>query len=177
MAVLTDGGNVLASEGDKPEEDDQEEARIPKIAARPYTPTKREREEHDATDLPYRSWCKHCVFGKGVHTPHFSSKDDGVSGTISVDYCFMGEEESDDVPGILIMWDHGHDMLWALPVESKGAHQYVVKWIVEMIERAGYGGLPITLKSDNEDSMIVVKRSVAIRRVAATVPIEFPVRE
>ena len=38
-----------------------EEMRKPKPAARPYTPTRAEVYEHEVTNLPYRSWCKHCV--------------------------------------------------------------------------------------------------------------------
>ena len=43
-----------------------EEVRKPKPAARPYTPTRAEVYGHEVTHLPYRSWCKHCVFGRGV---------------------------------------------------------------------------------------------------------------
>ena len=35
----------------------EEEVRIPKPAARPYTPTRAEINEHEVTHLPYRSWC------------------------------------------------------------------------------------------------------------------------
>ena len=41
-----------------------EEVGKPKPAARPYTPTRAEVYEHEVTHLLYRSWCKHCVFGR-----------------------------------------------------------------------------------------------------------------
>ena len=47
-----------------------DEVRKPSPAARPYTPTKAEVYEHEVTHLPYRTWCKHCVKGRGVSTPH-----------------------------------------------------------------------------------------------------------
>ena len=31
----------------------------------PKEPTKVEREEHEKTHLPFRSWCRHCVRGRG----------------------------------------------------------------------------------------------------------------
>ena len=43
-----------------------EEVRKPKPAARPYTPTRAEIYEHKVTHLPYMSWCRHCVHGRGV---------------------------------------------------------------------------------------------------------------
>ena len=31
----------------------------------PGEPSEEERREHNLTHLPYRSWCKHCVGGRG----------------------------------------------------------------------------------------------------------------
>ena len=129
---------------DYDEKDD--DARKPTVSSRPYTPTKKEREEHDATDLPYRSWCKHCVYGKGVHSPHVAGEQEETGrATVSLDYCFMGEEANDEIPPILVMWDSKSGMLWALPVDEEGPVGYVIKWCVEQLERAGYGGIAITL--------------------------------
>ena len=47
----------------------EEEVRKPKPAARPYTPTRAEIYEHEVTHLPYRSWCRHCVHGRGASLP------------------------------------------------------------------------------------------------------------
>ena len=35
----------------------------------PSMPSKAEREEHEKTHLPYRSWCRHCVLGRGKELP------------------------------------------------------------------------------------------------------------
>ena len=40
-----------------------EEARAPKLRRAPRGPTQLEREQHEATRLPYRDWCAHCVMG------------------------------------------------------------------------------------------------------------------
>ena len=45
--------------------EDKQDVRKPKPPTRPY-PTKAEIYEHEVTHLPYRSWCKHCVHGKGA---------------------------------------------------------------------------------------------------------------
>ena len=47
-----------------------EQAGRPKIWAVTRGPTKAEKEEHEATHLLYRAWCKHCVRGRGMKTPH-----------------------------------------------------------------------------------------------------------
>ena len=116
-----------------------DELRKPNPAARPYTPTKAEVYEHEVTHLPYRTWCKHCVRGRGVSTPHRKGcKEEKIGITISIDYCFMTGEEDPDLPGVLIMWDDNHECLWALPVESKGVVDWVLKYIVDKLDDIGY---------------------------------------
>ena len=37
-------------------------------------PTAREREEHEATHMPFRDWCTHCMTGTGRTHHHLSKK-------------------------------------------------------------------------------------------------------
>ena len=157
-----------------------EEVRKPKPANRPYTPTRMEIYEHEVTHLPYRNWCKHCVWGRGVSAPHPKpDKKEKIGITVSMDYCFMNGEEDEDpsLPGVLIIWDDNYECLWALPVESKGPVDWVVKWIVDKLDEIGYRGVAITLKSDQEPAIIALKRAVAAKRSGVTTPIDSPARE
>ena len=71
----------------------EEEVRKPKPAARPYTTTRAEIYEHEVTHLPYRSWCRHCVHGRGVSSPCVKPDYmEKIGITISIDYCFMNGE-------------------------------------------------------------------------------------
>ena len=45
-------------------DEDEEEGQQPKVIRSPKAPTKAEREEHEATHLPCRSWCTHCLRGR-----------------------------------------------------------------------------------------------------------------
>ena len=38
--------------------------------ATPYKPSQAEVDDHYLTHLPYRSWCKHCIRGRGKETSH-----------------------------------------------------------------------------------------------------------
>ena len=54
--------DMADEEGDKI--DDEEELAAPdwRVRAGPRNkPTQREREEHEATHLPFRDWCAHCM--------------------------------------------------------------------------------------------------------------------
>ena len=71
-------GSVLDNAGEKLEPmkvtefDVQEETgpRVPVKAADPKLPTPEEVDTHNLTHLPCRSWCPHCVRGKGKTMDH-----------------------------------------------------------------------------------------------------------
>eukprot|EP00974_Lingulodinium_polyedra_P125558 11195032-Lingulodinium_polyedra.AAC.1 len=75
----------------------QEDAPV-KIARDPGDPTPQEREEHNATHVPYRSWCPVCVKAKGKEEAHRSSKgqEKSCKATISFDCKTFGQEEDED---------------------------------------------------------------------------------
>ena len=52
------------------DDDEAEEARPPPPNRGPRDPTRAEIEAHQATHLPFRSWCKHCVAGRSDNPPH-----------------------------------------------------------------------------------------------------------
>ena len=55
--------------------DGEEELAAPdwRVRAGPRSkPTQREREEHEATHVPFRDWCAHCMMGRGRTHHHFA---------------------------------------------------------------------------------------------------------
>ena len=74
--VGDDAGGEL--DGDEMQKEG-EEAVVPKLVRDPGEPTAQERAEHEKTHLPYRSWCKFCVMGRGRDLPHRAKDrtDDG----------------------------------------------------------------------------------------------------
>ena len=67
-------------------------SRNPNKMQDPRAPTQAEREEHELTHLPYRSWCIHCVKGRGKDAPHLVAASDGVLPEVHFDFAFMGDE-------------------------------------------------------------------------------------
>ena len=57
-------------------EEVSEEARHPEVLRDPGAPTPKEIEEHNATHLPFRSWCPYCVTGKAQDRPHRMRKEE-----------------------------------------------------------------------------------------------------
>ena len=82
---------------------------VGKVRKDPGAPSAEEVARHAATHLPYRSWCKHCVNGRGVAHPHITQHNskDGEVPTVGVDYHYMGkEEEEGTVPTLCIKDAH-----------------------------------------------------------------------
>ena len=50
--------------------DKAEDAVVPAPVHSPCTPTRAEREAHEATHLPFRSWCEVCAHGRYDNPPH-----------------------------------------------------------------------------------------------------------
>jgi hypothetical protein len=86
------GVGVEAKEGDEEEEEEQvEEAKVSKPARDPGAPTKAEIEEHEATHLPFRSWCPCCVAGRRDNPPHRRREDEERQvPEVTMDYAFVG---------------------------------------------------------------------------------------
>ena len=86
-----------------------EEAERPNVIPDPGDPTPQEVEEHEATHLPFRRWCRHCVNGRAKEGPHFrvaeECKQRGLP-IISGDYCFLGGEESDNNVTVFVLRCH-----------------------------------------------------------------------
>ena len=88
---------VEDDETEKSEDDTIEEARRPRVQCHPNKPSKKEIEEHRVTHWPFRSWCRHCVRGRAVSSPHRRKTAEAEEfsrdriPTISFDHCFMGE--------------------------------------------------------------------------------------
>ncbi len=89
-----------------PDDEENGESRAPKIASRPYIPTKAEIDAHYPLHAEYRSWCKFCVEGKEASRLHKRGDptEEPVGVTVSIDYCFMTPEESEEC----IRFDSGH---------------------------------------------------------------------
>ena len=142
--------------------EEEEEMRVPKIGRRPMLPTKAEVDEHFPLHLKYRSWCKHCRAGKARRAPHIVEPADrerlGV--TFSADFAFMGAEEAEEeMQPSLIMYDDDKKAFWAAGVQSKAVSESIVKYVKDILDQSGYEGAKITFKTDQEPSIMALKRA------------------
>ena len=68
-------------------EEQREEAEESKGVNRGTKLSRKEVEEHERTHLPFRNWCKHCVFGKAKSNPHRKADErEGEKPVVSIDF-------------------------------------------------------------------------------------------
>ena len=160
---------------------EQDGSRQPRVTKAPAAPTQKEKDEHYPLHIKFKSWCPYCVAGQGISDQHRSLPDghgNCVGITVSMDYCFMTDDEKvEGTPPVLVMFDSNSKGLWALQADSKAVTKHLVKFVADRLDDAGYAGVKVTLTSDQEESMLALKKAVAVTRRAETCPIESPVRE
>ena len=89
----------------------------------------------------------------------------------------LRDEDKVGVSQVLIGCDHRSKTIWAMAVDIEGPTQSAVKWLVGKIDQAGCCGVKIVLKSDQEESMVALKKTAAVMRQAPTVNTESSVRD
>ena len=73
----------------------EEEGQPQRMATSPRLPGAREREEHELTHCPFRSWCEHCTKGQKKDFPHKKVAGELAESSVvrvSMDYCFFTED-------------------------------------------------------------------------------------
>ena len=151
---------VVEDEMDEEDIDDKEEqseeSRGVRVGKKMMTPTLVEREEHERTHIPHRSWCRHCVAARASNPAHLNRKfaravegDKDVK-LVSYDCCFMRDQLGMESATILKK-DRATRMV--------SAH-VVIQQCTRDLERLGHCG-QITLKSDQEAAIVNVLREIA----------------
>ena len=62
------------SAGEDEEAEDESRAAVGKKS--PKEPTRKQREDHENTHMPYRSWCEDCVRSRARNSPHHKKAPD-----------------------------------------------------------------------------------------------------
>ena len=188
---MSEDGEMLRRSGEddgekKDDEDDdglvENEGIAPKVIRDPGQPTAKQRQEHEVTHVPYRSWCPHCVRGRAKGRPRKRVPDQESPDIprAAVDYCFftrkgtesgkeIAEEDRNDPnksQTVLVMKEATTHMTWAYPVDKKGVgdEEWITRRIVSDLDSAGLQQCKIVFKGDQESAIGDVQNQVAKKR-------------
>lgn len=113
------------------------------------------------THLPYRSWCRHCVRGRGKSAAHYQQEADQKHSIphVSFDYVFLGKENEKTFP-IIHIHDHASKVTFshAVPCKGTAGSPYPAKQVAYSTSRLGHNKL--IFRSDKEPALLDVKMDV-----------------
>ena len=100
-----DEGGEAEGAGGREESDEWEEFGNRKVVRKhdPRQPSQQEKEEHEMTHLPFRSWCRHCIMGRGREEDcRKSMEEERQVPEVHLDSMFMGDEKEGKTLAFLV---------------------------------------------------------------------------
>lgn len=165
MGDLFGDGEIFCDQG----------ARTPVKLRDPRKPSAEEVALHEMTHLPFRSWCSHCVRGRGRAADHRAVKEERGVGEIHVDYGFVGSAES-DTKTILVAKHLQTKSLLAMVVPMKGmSHEFPAKRIRALSRELGLMSADVIFKGDQEPALQDLREVGRVRAPARSILEESPV--
>jgi hypothetical protein len=147
------------------EEEESGERKVKKVQ-NPVRPRAEDVEEHEMTHLPFRSWCRHCVRGRGEELGHHACKELPEQMEVHMDYCFPGEDGSDKSVTMLVVRERLTRMTMCTATPTKTTGEFIAKRVVAFLREIGGDHVDITVKSDQEPAMNSLIREVGRHRAA-----------
>ena len=141
-------GGPSAGESVRPRElsvpsDGGQEVIAPRVAPVPAKPTQAEQDEHYATGhAAYRSWCEHCVKGRGRASPH-AVVSEGELSEVGVDCAYLGPEGSQVT--IIVCKCKRTGCLAATQVPEKGMNVYALAFFNGWLRGLGWKRLLLSI--------------------------------
>jgi hypothetical protein len=171
-------GDVRQDEEQQDDEGVIEEAAVSKPAKDPHAPSLAEREEHEATHLPYRSWCAECVCGRRDNPPHLRrSPEERTVPMVLMDYAFVRRHDEVEKITVLLMKDRESRAVRAWVMRNKGVcYEEAAVRATEGIKSFGHTD-KILLKVDNEAALLALRDEVIRLLGQQAVPVAPPANE
>ena len=111
----------------------------PRGAPEPQTPAPDVVARHNLTDLPYASWCLHCLAARRSNNSH-SRREESFRRMIPLlvlDYCFVRNNQDEDLLTLLVGRLYPSRTIFACPVDMKGRDPTAVARLSDFIKANG----------------------------------------
>ena len=123
----------------------------------PRVPSQDERREHELTHLPFRSWCEHCVKGRGKEEACRKMKEENAGiPEVHLDFMFMGEEKGGKTLAMLVGRERRSRATLSTVVPRKTTGEWTAKRLTAWLREIGLEHSDIIIKSDNEPALVSV---------------------
>ena len=164
-------GEAASASAQAPAEEEGQQAHP---LARPDRPTPEMIAAHEVSHVPYRSWCRACVAGRGRAFQHKASGQESTVPVVSMDYLYFNERT--DGPGLptVVLRDRHSKAIFShlLPCKGTTGSTYPERAVLKDLAFLGYKKL--ILKNDQEVSIKALSQAVRNGFSGEIVPEESP---
>ena len=146
-----DEGDEDEGAGGREESDEWEEFGNRKVVRKydPRQPSQQEKEEHEMTHLPFRSWCKHCIMGRGREEDCFKSMEqERQVPEVHLDYMFMGDEKEEKTLAFLVARERETGAVLSTVVPRKTMGEWICRRLMAWLREMELDSVDIIVKSD-----------------------------
>ena len=146
----------LEGAGGREESDEWEEFGNRKVVRihDPRQPSQQEKEEHEMTHLPFRSWCRHCIMGRGREEDcRKSMEEERQVPEVHLDYMFMGDERERKTLAFLVARERETRAVLSTVVPRKTTGEWICRRLMAWLREIGLESVDIIVKSDNEPAL------------------------
>ena len=133
--IISDSRKIILEE--ESQEDLSQQAQVPHCLKVPSTPSAAERELHELTHLPFRSWCEVCQRAKGLQGQH-KHQSQKKSSVIQLDHSFYKVPGSVQNLKVLTFIETSTSMCGAVIVPDLSANQVGIKALKQFIMVNGF---------------------------------------
>ena len=140
--------------------------RKPERKLDPREPSKQEREEHEKSHILFRSWCRHCVWGRGREEDCRRTNREPEKPEVHMDFMFMGEEKSEKTLVMLVAKETTTKAVMGCVVPKKSEGEWLAKRVMAFMREFGCELEAVTMKTDNEPALVKVVENIGRLRAA-----------
>ena len=151
-----DEGGEAEGAGGREESDECAEFGNRKVVRKhdPRQPSLQEKEEHEMTHLPFRSWCRHCIMGRGREEDcRKSMEEDRQVPEVHLDFMFMGDEKEEKTLAFLVARERETSAVLSTVVPRKTTGEWVCRRLMAWLQEIGLESVDIIVNSDNEPAL------------------------
>ena len=161
-----DGSRKTKEEGEEGRSDEEYGMRKAMRKRSPQEPSKEEREEHERTHMPFRSWCRHCVRGRGKEEGCKKVKRDYEGFEVHMDFMFMGDEGSEKTLAMLVVRERSTKAVMVCVAPRKSSGEWLAKRVMAFMREMGCEVEKVIMKTDNEPALVKVVDEIGRLRAA-----------
>ena len=131
--------------------------------------SQQKKEEHEMTHLPFRSWCRHCIMGRGRKEDcRKTMEKERQVPEVHLDYMFMGDEKKGKTLAFLVAREKETRAVLSTVVPRKTTGEWIWRRLMAWLREVGLESVNIIVKSDNEPVLTSLVASWSTMRAMTT---------